>query len=167
MYVAASRCKDIARTAVTNWEPRGVTLAGCRYALRHGMKVQLVTPYRVSHLQRYGVTVRCNVISVCPPLLFRSYDFTNGFQTFPGRLSNLFSRTLCWFALLYKIFFTWKNEVVRYLTLGRRVLKKPQLSKKFPEFYRTPRFKTVFTTACHMHPSSASPIQSTPSHPII
>ena len=25
------------------------------------MKVQLVTPYRVSHLQRYGVTVRGNV----------------------------------------------------------------------------------------------------------
>jgi hypothetical protein len=28
------------------------------------MKVQLVTPYRVSHLQRYGVTVRGNVTSV-------------------------------------------------------------------------------------------------------
>jgi len=32
------------------------------------MKVQLVTPYRVSHLQRYGVTVRGNVTSVYPPL---------------------------------------------------------------------------------------------------
>jgi len=32
------------------------------------MKVQLVTPYRVSHLQRYGVTVRGNVTSVEPPL---------------------------------------------------------------------------------------------------
>ena len=32
------------------------------------MKVQLVTPYRVSHLQRYGVTVRRNVTSVYPPL---------------------------------------------------------------------------------------------------
>ena len=31
------------------------------------MKVQLVTPYRVSHLQRYGVTVRGNVTSVDPP----------------------------------------------------------------------------------------------------
>jgi len=31
------------------------------------MKVQLVTPYRVSHLQRYGVTVRGNVTSVYPP----------------------------------------------------------------------------------------------------
>jgi hypothetical protein len=28
------------------------------------MKVQIVTPYRVSHLQRYGVTVRGNVTSV-------------------------------------------------------------------------------------------------------
>jgi hypothetical protein len=28
------------------------------------MKVQTVTPYRVSHLQRYGVTVRGNVTSV-------------------------------------------------------------------------------------------------------
>jgi hypothetical protein len=28
------------------------------------VKVQFVTPYRVSHLQRYGVTVRGNVTSV-------------------------------------------------------------------------------------------------------
>jgi hypothetical protein len=32
------------------------------------MKVQLVTPYRVSLLQRYGVTARGNVTSVYPPL---------------------------------------------------------------------------------------------------
>ena len=32
------------------------------------MKVPFVTPYRVSHLQRYGVTVRGNVTSVYPPL---------------------------------------------------------------------------------------------------
>jgi hypothetical protein len=32
------------------------------------MKVQLVNPYRVSHLQRYGVTIRGNVTSVYPPL---------------------------------------------------------------------------------------------------
>ena len=33
----------------------------------HGLKVQLVTPYRVSHLQRYGITIRGNVTSVDPP----------------------------------------------------------------------------------------------------
>jgi hypothetical protein len=32
------------------------------------MKVQIVTQYRVSHLQRYGVTVRGNVTSVYPSL---------------------------------------------------------------------------------------------------
>jgi hypothetical protein len=32
------------------------------------MKVKIVTPYRVSHLQRYGVTVRGDVTSVYPPL---------------------------------------------------------------------------------------------------
>ena len=32
------------------------------------MKVQLVTPYCVSLLQRYGVTVRVNVTSVYPRL---------------------------------------------------------------------------------------------------
>jgi hypothetical protein len=32
------------------------------------MKVQLVNSYRVSHLQRYGVTIRGNVTSVYPPL---------------------------------------------------------------------------------------------------
>jgi hypothetical protein len=53
---------------VTNWEPHGVTLAGYFYAMRHGMKVQIVTPCRVSHLQRYGVMVRGNVASVYPPL---------------------------------------------------------------------------------------------------
>jgi len=56
-----------ARTPVTTWEPHGVTPAGYGYAVRHGMKFQPVTPYRVSHLQRYGVTVRGNVTSVDPP----------------------------------------------------------------------------------------------------
>jgi hypothetical protein len=32
------------------------------------VKVQTVTPYRVSHLQRYGVTVRGNVTGMYPPL---------------------------------------------------------------------------------------------------
>jgi hypothetical protein len=53
---------------VTNWEPHGVTLAGYCYPMRHGMKVQIVTPYRVSQLQRYGVTVHGNVTSVYPSL---------------------------------------------------------------------------------------------------
>jgi hypothetical protein len=41
-----------------------------RILLRHeaGMKVQTVAPYHVSHLQRYGVTVRGNVTSVYPYL---------------------------------------------------------------------------------------------------
>ena len=68
MYEAAASFKDITRTPVTNWELHGVTLAGYCYAMRHGMKVQLVTPYRVTHLQRYDVKVRGNVTSVYPPL---------------------------------------------------------------------------------------------------
>jgi hypothetical protein len=32
------------------------------------MQVKFVTSYRVSHLQRYGVTVRGNVTNVDPPL---------------------------------------------------------------------------------------------------
>ena len=67
MYETAASCKDIASTPVTNWEPHCVTLAGYCYAVRHGMKSQLVTPHRVSHLQRYGFTVRGNVTSVYPP----------------------------------------------------------------------------------------------------
>jgi hypothetical protein len=51
---------------VTNWEPHGVTLAGYCYAMRHEVNVQIVTPYDVSHLQRYGVTVRFNFTSVYP-----------------------------------------------------------------------------------------------------
>jgi hypothetical protein len=53
---------------VTNWEPHGVTLAGYCYVMRHGLKVQIVTVYRVGHLQRYGVTVRGKVTSVYPVL---------------------------------------------------------------------------------------------------
>jgi hypothetical protein len=64
MYEAAASCKDIALAAVTNWEFHCVTLAGYCYAVGQGMKVHLVTPYRVSHLQRYGVTARGNVTSV-------------------------------------------------------------------------------------------------------
>jgi len=33
------------------------------------MKAQLVTAYRISHLQRYGVTVLGNVTGVYPPLV--------------------------------------------------------------------------------------------------
>ena len=67
MYEAAASCTDIARAPITKWEPHGVTLAGYRYAVRHGMKAHLVTPYRVSHLQRDGVTARGNV-TVCTEL---------------------------------------------------------------------------------------------------
>jgi hypothetical protein len=66
MYEAAASCKDIARYPVTNWESHGVTLLGYCYAVRHRMKVQLVIPYGVSHLQRYGVMARGNVTSVYP-----------------------------------------------------------------------------------------------------
>jgi hypothetical protein len=64
---SAASCKDFARAPVTNWEPLCVTLAGYCYVVRHGMLVQLVTPYRVSHFERYGVTVSRNVTSVYPP----------------------------------------------------------------------------------------------------
>jgi hypothetical protein len=68
MYKVAASCKDIALAPVTNCEPQCVTLARYCYAVRHRIKVQLVTLYRVSHLERYGVTVRGNVTSVYPPL---------------------------------------------------------------------------------------------------
>ena len=60
---SAASCKDIPRTPVTNWEPQGVRLAGHGQAVRHGMEVQLVNAYRVSHLQRdsvlhYAVTLQ-------------------------------------------------------------------------------------------------------------
>jgi len=67
MYEDAGSCEDIAQTPLTNWEPHGVTLAGYCYAVRHGTKVQLVTPHHVSHLQCYGVTVRGKFTSVYPP----------------------------------------------------------------------------------------------------
>jgi hypothetical protein len=67
MYEAAANCKDITQAHVTNWEPRCVTLAGYCYAMRQRMKVQLVTPCRVSLLQCYGITVHGNVTSMYPP----------------------------------------------------------------------------------------------------
>ena len=60
MYQAAASCKDIIRASVTNWDLQCLTLAEYCYAVRQGMKVQLVTPYRVSLWQRYGATVRGN-----------------------------------------------------------------------------------------------------------
>ena len=54
MYEAAASCKDIARTPVTNWEPQYITLAGYGYAVRHGMKVQLVSCESLPKLRRYG-----------------------------------------------------------------------------------------------------------------
>jgi hypothetical protein len=61
MYEAAASCKDNASAPLTNWEPQCVTLVGYCYTVRHGMKVQLVTPCRVSHnvtALRYAVTLQ-------------------------------------------------------------------------------------------------------------
>jgi hypothetical protein len=66
MYEATASCKVIAQALVTNWEPHGVTFAGYCNAIRHRMKVQIVIPFRVRHLQRYGVTVPGNVTIVYP-----------------------------------------------------------------------------------------------------
>ena len=49
-----------------------------------------------------------------------------------------------------------------------RVLEKltcSQLVKKFPEFYRTQKFITAFTRACHLSIFWARPMQSMPPHP--
>ena len=68
MYEATASCRDTAWVLVTNWKPHCVMLAGYCNTMRHGMKVQLVTPYRVSHFQRYSIMVRGNVASAYPPL---------------------------------------------------------------------------------------------------
>ena len=79
MYEAAASCKDIVQAPVTNWEPQCVTLAGYSYAVRHGMKVQLVVPYGVSHSQRYGVRVGGKVM--CVPTFRQSYQTIRTCQT--------------------------------------------------------------------------------------
>jgi len=66
MYEAAASFEDIARAPVTNWETQCVMLAGYRYAVKHGMKVRLVTPYHVSHLQHYGIMACGKITSVYP-----------------------------------------------------------------------------------------------------
>jgi hypothetical protein len=53
--------------SVTNWEPHGVTLTGYCYVMRYGMKVEIVTLFRVSHLQHYGVAEHGYIRSVYPP----------------------------------------------------------------------------------------------------
>jgi hypothetical protein len=62
------------------------------------------------------------------------------------------------------------NLIQFWLTPWSRVLLEKltvtQLVKKFPAFYGTRRFITVFTTVCHWPPSRARWLQSTPSHPI-
>jgi hypothetical protein len=51
----------------------GIMLTGYCYAMRHAMKVQIVTPCHVSHLQRYRVPSRryCE----CVPTLIRVTNF--------------------------------------------------------------------------------------------
>jgi hypothetical protein len=76
---------------VTNWKPHGVKLAGCCYAMRHRMKVQIVTPFRVRHLQSYGVTVRGNVTTVYATVLVGDRHSSVGIATrygLDGRGSN-------------------------------------------------------------------------------
>ena len=89
MYEAAASCKDIARAPVTNWEPRGVTLAGY-YAVTYGRKVQLVTPYRVNPLQRYKVTARGNITSVCSARNFVSCHSQRYELTLRGNVTSVY-----------------------------------------------------------------------------
>jgi hypothetical protein len=89
--------------AVTNWEPRGVTLAGYCYTIMHGMKVQIVTPYRVSHLQRYGVTILGNVTSVYPPLV-------TSIDKVKNEWSYTAAATLC-------AFMAWTRTTVTFLSI--------------------------------------------------
>jgi hypothetical protein len=53
------------------------------------MKVQIVTPYGVSHLQRYGVTERGNVTSVYAPLLLYCVTVIADKMRLPYRLIAL------------------------------------------------------------------------------
>ena len=64
----------------------------------------------------------------------------------------------------------WSRRRIKYLlTPYRRVLLSKligsKLVKKFPAFYRTRRFITIFTSARHLSLSWASSIQSIPPHP--
>jgi hypothetical protein len=43
---------------ITNREPHGVALAGYCYTTRHGMKVNIVTLFRVIQLQSYNATAQ-------------------------------------------------------------------------------------------------------------
>jgi hypothetical protein len=52
---------------VTNWEPHGLMLAGDCYAMRYGLKIQIVTLFHVSHSQHCGVMESGTVTSVYPP----------------------------------------------------------------------------------------------------
>jgi hypothetical protein len=59
------------------------------------MKVQIVTPYRVSHLQRYGVTVRGNVTSVYPPLDSRAMTQAVNFRPFTPKAHFCARSSVC------------------------------------------------------------------------
>jgi hypothetical protein len=53
---------------VINCEPHDVMLEGYRYAMRHGMEVQVVTPHHACRLQCSGVMERNHITSVYPHL---------------------------------------------------------------------------------------------------
>ena len=116
MYEATASCKHIARAPVTNWEPRGVTLAGYCYAARHEMRVPLVTPYRVSRMWHYSITVRGNVKSVYPslnvcPLLFKEDEHRPTMSIYiescSGHSINLAYKSLYTKCLFCTWYFAW------------------------------------------------------------
>jgi hypothetical protein len=80
---------------ITNWEPHGATLTGYCYAMRHKMKVQIVTIYCVSHLQCYGVTVHGNVTSVYPPLHYCQTILLSSITHFITKVSSYNDQVLC------------------------------------------------------------------------
>jgi hypothetical protein len=74
---------------VTNWEPQSVTLARYCYAMRHGMKVHIITPYRASRnvtALRYAVKLQvCTHVECSCSRYYR----TNYFGEVVGRAGKL------------------------------------------------------------------------------
>jgi hypothetical protein len=68
-------------------------------------------------------------------------------------------------AKYFTIFFLLTNQLTPWSRVLPEKLKCPQLLKKFPAFYGTRKFITVYTRARHLSLSWATSTQSAPPHP--
>ena len=131
---------------------------------------QLLVCYTVSLSAQFMMFQRhydiWNMGTICPETQHNIRIWTKSLVTSPWKTQILHNSRL---HAISHMNIQWSSQINtnQLIPWGRVLSEKliiPQLIKKFPTFYGTPRFVTTFTSTCHLSLSWSWQIQSMPDH---